>query len=410
LLPALVLLLVLPGPSQAQSNPTQDENFYAANVIPENGSVRVDYFETAEIPLRIEDVSQRFNEETTRLTNKILLNAEVVGNSSETGGWAATTSDILIKTEPGEVHETTLQVTAGATITTHEVEVEIQAVYEPSTGETKTTNTSVLVQANPFPAVSILTDDFPDTFEPDTYQTVPITVSNRNYYPDTVTLQVSDTKEYVVSPPSSITLGPGETKTVFIDVRSTDTPWFRYTSSTETVFVEAYSETAQRTVSTTAIPLSLSGSTMQPWVTPHVILFLLGLATLVYRTGRKVREHRLAKGKPSYPGLSPGKEAEFEAMKVSDPDKADKVEDRLGAAYDRRVEAWKAAYAERKDSEAELQDRYQERHDELLERRERGDPDPETVREHRRALLERKKDLLERKREQLDDDGSESAT
>lgn len=412
LLPTFVLLLLLTPAAPAQELPsTDDENFYAANVIPQNSSARVDYLGTVQIPLQIEDASQQFNEQAPRFTHQIRLSAQVLGNTSETRGWAATVDDIRIPTEPGDVHQANLLVTAGAQTNTYEVEVQVQAIYVPSTtGEPVVTNATVLVQANPFHAVSVLTADFPDSFSPDEHKQIPITVSNRNYYPETVTLRVSDAEGWVVSPPSSISLSPGETKTVFVDLRADDTPWFRYTTTTDIVFVEAYSETAERTVSSTTIPLSLSGSTLQPWVTPHIVLLLLGFATVAYRSGRKVREHGLQRGKPSYPGLPPAKEAEFEALKIQDPEKGEEVEERLEVAYDRRLEAWKAAYAKRKDTENELEERYRERHDVLVDRRDRDEPTSDEVREHRRDLLQKKKDLLERKRDRLDEDGTESST
>jgi len=398
LLPLLALLL-LAAPIQAQvPEPDTTRDNYAANVLPQQGSASIEFRGSASIPITVEDVStQATSEDIPRERNRISLSVDIVGNN--TAGWAASLDRYTLQTEPGDTHEINLDIQAGATIQAPTVEVRVTAVYTPVSGDETVANASVLAVAESFPRLYMQMAEIPDDFEPDQKRSVPITVTNNNYYPDMASFQVNGPEEWMVSPPSSIRLAPGETKTVYIDVRSPENPWFLYTSSSDLITVRAVSETNGQPLVTTNIPVTQSGANVPAWVAPHAMLLLLGVGLITKRTTRKIRRRKLEKGKPSYPGLDPEHEAELEALKIEDPERADVVEDRLQTLYDQRKDAWKEAYQERQRAEEALQEAYRERHAALVDAREGEGPDPEDVR-RRRRLLERKRALLERKRAQ----------
>lgn len=400
LLPLLCLLLVAPS-AQAQISTSPD--FYGANVVPETGSVSLQFQGGANVPVTIEDVSgPSQSDQIPRERGRISFDVEVVGN--DTSGWAASVSKTFVNTEPGDVHQVMLNIQSGATVEQTVVEVRFTATYETPTGEERVTNASVMAVVEAFPRVTALPSDYPDTFEPDDLKRVPITVTNEDLYPDMVSLRVDAPEHWMVSPPSSFRLAPGETKTVYVDIRSPDNPWFLFSTSSEYIPVDAVSENGGGVRATTGIPVQQSGVNFPAWAAPHALMLLLGAGLIVKRSRRRLDERGLERGKPSYPGLDPEHEAEFEAMKVEDPDQAEVVERRLEALYDQRKEAWREAYEQRQEAEEQLQQAYEERHQVLVEARESdGEPHPVEI-ERRRELLETKRRLLERKRDALDTD------
>jgi hypothetical protein len=282
------------------------------------------------------------------------------------------------------------------------VEVRLQATYNAPDGQEYRTNASIMAVVEETPRLAALPGEYPDDFEPDEWQRIPITVTNNDLYPDMVSLRVEAPEGWLVSPPSSVRLDPGETKTLYVDVKAPDNPWFLYSTKSEFIGIDVVSENADQPLVTAGIPITQTGVTFPGWALPHLAMLVLGAGLFVKRVRRNRADRKLEKGKPSFPGLDPEHEAEFEALKIEDPEKAEAVEDRLQVLYGQRKEAWKEAYDERQDREEELGEVYQERHGVLVEARESEDRlDPEEIRE-RRELLQRKRALLERKRELLE--------
>lgn len=406
LLPLLILFLLLSPAAQGQvPEPEMSDDFYAANVLPQQGSATIPYLGSANIPLVIEDVSTASNEDqTTRERNRIYLSVDVLGNNTQ--GWSASTSTFSIATRPGQTHQVNLNIQAGATIDDPTVEVRVQATYDAAAGEDTVANASVMAVAESFPRVTMQMDGLPDDFEPDQTQKVGFTVTNNNYYPEMVSFQVDGPEDWLISPPSSVRLAPGETKTVYIDVKSPQNPWFLYTSSSEFISVDAVAGSNGQTMMTTGVPVSQTGVNFPAWATPHLFMLLIGAGMIAVRTRRKVQRWKLEKGKPSYPGLDPEHEADLAALEIEDPEQAETIEARLETLYEQRKEAWKEAYDRRKRAEEDLEEAYRERHEALVAARD-ADEDPDRrARAQRRRLLERKRQLLERKRQQLGEDGS----
>lgn len=401
LLPILTLLLISSSAAaQLPEIETSDEH-YAANIVPAQGSASIPYLGTATIPVTIDDISQDpgGDQGAPREVNRITLSVDVRGN--DTRGWVASLSQLQLPTRAGETHEVQLNLQVGATVRNPTVHVRIQSVYHAPDGTETLRNASVLAVAESFPRLTMQMGELPDSFQPNEFQSVPLTVTNSNYYPDMVSFRASQPEGWLVSPPSSIRLAPGETKTVFVDVKAPENPWFRYTTQSDLFSVEAVSETSGQPLVSVGVPVTQSGSTFPAWAGPHLLLLLIGAATIVTRSRKKRRDRRLEKGKPSYPGLDPEHEAELEGMKIAEPDEAEVVEDRLETLYEHRKQAWKEAYEQRQEIEETLQEAYEERHDVLVEARESdGIPDAEKMR-RRRELLESKRELLRRKREAL---------
>lgn len=402
LLPLLALLLVSASVPAQVPDADPSQGYYNANVLPQQGSVSIEYLGSATVPILIEDISTQpgGQDGPPRESSQIFLSVDVVGNNTD--GWTASLSKLQIQTRPGDTHQLRLNIQAGATISEPTVEVRIQSVYDPIAGDDKVTNASVMAVAESFPRLRMQMAELPDDFEPDELQSIPITVSNENYYPDMVSFEVTGPDAWMISPPSSVRLAPGETKTVYVDAKAPENPWFRYTTKSELVSVEAISETSGVTLVSVGVPVTQSGSNAPAWIVPHLFLLLAGAALLVVRSRRKLRERRLEKGKPSYPGLDPEHEAELEALKIEDPEEAETVEGRLETLYEKRKREWKEAYEKRQEAEESLAEAYGERHDALVAARDQrgGTDDPETLRE-RRELLSTKRELLERKREAL---------
>lgn len=412
LLPLLaVLLLSAPVNAQVPESPSSDE-FYKANVLPQQGGVELEFLGSASVDVTIEDASGTQatlqNESPPRPANKIYLDAHIVGNNTD--GWVASITPPKLTTTPGDTHQARLNIQAGATIQNPEVEVQITAVYDPArSSEDVVTNASVLAVAKTFPRVSMQMGELPPSFSPDELQRIPMEVQNTNYYPDMVSFKVTGPDDWMVSAPSSIQLGPGETRTVYVDVKAPENPWFLYTTKSKLISVEAISETSGQTLVSVGVPVTEEGSTFPGWVAPHALLLVMGAALITKRRRRKRREARLEKGKPSYPGLDPEHEAELEVLKIEDPEEAEDVEARLETLYEQRKEAWKEFHERRQAAEDELEETYRERHEALVEARlSEGQEDPE-ARRRRRRLLEKKRELLERKKQALTGDpGSQS--
>lgn len=409
LLPLFILLLLC-SPIQAQTPDVEPSHeYYAANVIPEQGSVSIEYLGSANVELRVDDVSVASSEDmSAREAGTIWFSVDVIGN--ETAGWTASLSQYMVQTRPGDTHQLSLNIQAGATIDNPTAEVRVQARYDAPAGEETISNASVMAVAESFPRLTMQMDGLPDDFEPDLTRQVGFTVTNNNYYPDMVSFKVSGPEDWMVSPPSSIRLAPGETKTVYVDVKAPENPWFLYTSKSQLLTAEAVSETNGQTLMTVGVPMSQSGVNFPAWAAPHLFLFLMGAGLIAVRTRRKLRDRRLEKGKPSYPGLDPEHEAEFEALKIEDPEKAETLHRRLDTLYDRRKEAWKEAYEQRKRDEETLEQAYQERHEALVAAREGEEHDEAEHLARRRRLLRRKRELLKEKRERLREEGRREDT
>lgn len=402
LLPLLALLLVSASVPAQVPNVDPSQGYYNANVLPQQSSASIPYLGSVQIPVVIEDISTQPGGENgpPRESSQIRLSVDVLGN--DTAGWAASLSQLQIQTRPGDTHELRLNIQAGATISDPTVEVRIQSVYDPISGEEKVTNASVMAVAQSFPRLSMQMGELPEDFQPDEMQRIPVTVTNQNYYPDMVSFQVTGPEEWMISPPSSIRLSPGETKTVYIDAKAPENPWFRYTTQSELINVEAISESSGVSLVSVGVPVTQSGSNAPAWILPHLFLLFAGAGLLVVRVRRKRRERRLEKGKPSYPGLDPEHEAELAALEIEDPEEAETVEQRLETLYEKRKREWKEAYERRQEAEESLAEAYGERHDALVAARERRSEadDPENLR-RRRDLLSTKRELLERKRQAL---------
>lgn len=403
LLPAAFVLLLIFStiPTQAQlPEPDISRNHYASNIIPEEGSVTMPFQGAVSIPVTIEDASMVAREDQVfREPGDIYLSVEVLGNNTD--GWTASITPRYMRTTPGEMHEVTLDIQSGATVEQSVVEVRIESVYQPFSGDEHQTNASVMAVVESFPRLSVLPDDYPDTFEPDDMQRVGITVTNNDIYPDMASLQVDAPNGWMVSPPSSVQLAPGESKIVYVDIKAPDNPWFLYTTKSEFISIGVVSENSGQQLVSTGVPISQTGSNPPAWIAGHMFMLFVGAALVTKRTARKVRDRRYEKGKPSYPGLDPEHEAEFEALKVKDPEEAGVLEERLETLYEQRKRAWSEAYERRQDAEEEVQMAYHERHEALVTAREAeegADVDHEL---RRRRLLEKKRRLLERKRERV---------
>lgn len=404
---ALLPLLLLPAiaaPVGGQLPSSPDEEFFRVNVRPDPASVVVDYLGTATVQVTLEDVSYSRQTEPNPVPNQVILDAEVLGN--DTVGWQAQLSPSTISTRPGETTTVALQISAGATIQEPTVEVRIEATYQPRAGEQTTTNATVLAVAEPNPVVRM---DFQGTFpefRPDERQRVPLQVTNFDYYPEMVSFRVNAPEGWVVSAPSSVYLAPGETETVYFDIKAPQDPWFRFNPTSDVVSVTVETQTNPGGSYTMAIPTPLSGWFLPGWVIPHIILLLLGATIVTKRTAQKAREHRLEKGKPTFPGLPPEKEARYEAMKHKDPERAEEMQDRLERLHEQRVAAWKDDYKERRRRERKRRKEAKKRHDAILEKKKREEKRRREAERRERKEIERKRkkrEKLRKKREKLEE-------
>lgn len=384
--PLLFLLLLTPvGAAQ------QDAQYYGVQLNTDRGAVGIDYLGSQVVNLTIEDKSLGSATGTVPASSSVLLRTEVVGQPR---GWTASVGATQIFISPGETREVTLNIQAGATIEDPRVEVKVHALYRAPNGQERPTNISIMAVARPNPVIRMQMDGSPPELGPYERQQVPIQISNDDYYPEMVSFTVQDAPDdWVVIPPDSVRLEPGAQETVFATIRTPQNPWFQLYPSSETITMTARTMTNEGGSFTIPIPASVSGTYLPGWVVPHVLLLILGVATVGRRTVRKYRERKLLKGKPVFPGLPPEKEARYEALKIADPDQADEMEERLVALHQKRKEAWKEDYKERKRTERDQRKEARERHEMIL--------DKKREREKRRREAERRKrEQMEKKREQ----------
>ncbi|MDX1612328.1 MAG: hypothetical protein R3185_08155, partial [Candidatus Thermoplasmatota archaeon] len=198
-------------------------------------------------------------------------------------------------------------------------------------------------------------------------------------------------------------LAPGEERTVYFDVKAPQDPWFRFNPSGEVVLVEAASGSNPQAKYTLGVPVPISGFFLPGWVIPHIALFLIGLVAMVRQAAPRVKERRLEKGKPEYPGLPPEEHAVLVALKKTDPARSDLMEQRLKKLHKRRREAWKDRYAKRKELEKRMLARERARHDAYLEaqrekEREEALEEKRRLKELRRQKRKRRKELKKLRR------------
>lgn len=396
LLPAALLLSVPLVPLGGAQSPQGDP--HGIQVTPDRGSVNVDYLQAAYVNLHIRDISYAGQADRPPVQNQLQVESEVVGN--DTKGWVTSPTLPFTSIRAGEEVTIPVQIEAGATIENPQVTVKITVTHTPVRGEESVTNATVLAVANPHPSLSMRLDGVIPEFRPDEQKRIPLQVTNQDYYPQMVSFQVRAPEGWVVSPPSSIQMAPGETRQVWIDVKAPQDPWFRLNPSTSTISVTAETQTTQGGSFSVAVPTPVSGSFIPPWVIPHLLLLGLGLAVVGQRSVRKAREHRLEKGKPLFPGLPPEKEARYRAMKVEDPGQAEQMHERLKDLWKERKDAWKKAYKESKDRARRRRRRIFDHRAQVLEERKAADEDAQRKRE---ALEERRKrrEELREKRERL---------
>lgn len=395
LLPAALLLSIPLIPLAGAQSP---DSVYKIQVTPDRGSVTVDYLEAGFVDVRIRDISYTGQMDQSPVISQLRIESEVVGN--DTRGWSTSPSLPATTIRPGEEVTVPVRVEAGATIENPQVKVEITVTHSPPSGERSTTNATVLAVANPHPSLSMRLDGVIPGFQPDQQQRIPLQVTNQDYYPQMVSFQVQAPDGWVVSPPSSIQMAPGETRQVWIDVKAPQDPWFRINPSTSTLTVTAETQTTTGGSFSVAVPTPVSGSFLPAWVIPHLILLGLGLAVVGQRSVRKAREHRLEKGKPTFPGLPPEKEGRYRAMKVEDPEQAEQMHERLKKLWKERKEAWKKAYKESKKRARKRRRRIFDHREQVLEERQAAEEDAQRKREALEKRRKRRKELRE-KREEL---------
>lgn len=398
----LLLLLVLPliAPiAGAQLPDVEGERVYGVAVEAERSSVFVDYLGNQIINLTLEDISEPSTAGTgPPVANRIMLDVEVVGQPR---GWVASLGFYSLNSAPGQIHEVPLNIQAGATIEDPEVTVRLDVRYIGPQGEAQNYNLTFLAVAKSKPFLNLQLDGLPDRFSPDERQQVALTVRNDNYYPDMVSFEVAAPEGWVASPPSSITLGPGEERTIYVDVKAPQDPWFRLNARSETILVTAQSESSPSARYTAGVPAPISGWFLPGWVIPHIVLFFMGAIAMVRSRQTTRQEKRLEKGKPHYPGLPPADEARLIALKKTDRDKAQTMEERLQGVHVRRKQAWKERYKKRQKLEKDLAKREKERHDAVLAAQKEREKTEEERRKREEKRLEEEKRKREKKLKEL---------
>lgn len=400
LLPLLLLLLpVLLAPVGQAQEPLDDEQVFGVKVTAERGSAHIPYLGHQIINLTLEDVSRPANLiGTAPVRGNLVMDTEIVGQPR---GWQASVGVSTIRTTPGQIHQVPLNIQVEATIEEPRATVNLTIRYMTGGDEQQRLDLSFLAVAESQPFINLQPDGLPDRFSPDERQQVSLTVRNDNYYPDMVSFQVSAPEGWVVSPPSSIMLDPGEERTIFFDVKAPQDPWFRLNPSNPTILITAQSESSPNARSSTGVPASISGWFLPGWVIPHIVLFFMGAIAMVRSRQTTRQEKRLEKGKPHFPGLPPADEARLIALKKTDREKAQTMEQRLQSVHVKRKEAWKERYKKRQKLEQGLAKREKERHDAVLAAQKEREKTEEERRKREEKRLEEEKRKREKKLKEL---------
>ncbi len=402
--PLLVLFLFSVPLAGAQLPGVSEGEYFGATIRADQSSASIDYLGTANIQLTVVDISVTQDLGGAQPSNRIQFDTEVVG---EPRGWTAYTSPSSMLTRPGDVHSVNLNIQAGAGLEEPRVVVNVNATYIPTEGPERTVQTSVLAVANPNAIVQVQTGGSTDNFRPDEHRRVPLDVSNRDYYPRMVHFEVNAPEGWVVSPPSSVQVGPRSTETVWVDVRAPQDPWFQLNpTSAAPIVVTASMEGEGISEQSVAISSTLSGFFLPGWVIPHLVLLAAGVFLFGRRSMQEAREHRLRKGKPTFPGLPPEKEARYEALKRKDPERAETMKQRLEKVYANRKEDWKEAYTRFRKGLSLDRREAQRRHDAMLAAQTRQRDKQREAEKRKRAELERQ--LEERRRLQSEQEELEA--
>lgn len=369
----LLLSSLLATSSAAQlpgvPDPAESHAVYGFQMTPDRGGAFVPFLRNALVNITIDDLSVVHTDAASPVLSQVFLSSEIVANNSQ--GWLAALEATAVPIRPGESRVITLNIQAGATVVEPVVHVRVHGLYRSGSGQTVEQNLTLLAVAQPSQFVNLQLRGIEEPWRPDEQREVDVQVRNDNYYPDMITFSVTAPDGWVVSPPSTIRMDPGETRLVTFDIKAPQDRWILINPTSEVILVTAESASSSAARYTVGIPAPLSGVWLPGWVVPHIFLFFLGLLMLVRVTHERREERRLEKGKPQYPGIAPEEEARLAALKRTEPDRAEAMEERLHALHKRRVKAWRGTYKKRKALEGELAKREKARHDELIKAQKR---------------------------------------
>ncbi len=409
LLPLILFsLFTLLSPSAAAQALEDEGSFFGVVMEVDQGSVYVEYMQQDRVNITLHDVSLSFQDEALApVPHRIHISTEVHGDSAD--GWHVSVPFSSIPSRPGDTHTIPVRVETTAMIQDPIVEIDVQATYVPRGGDGgTTTNATILAVAQPNPRLTLLSQSTPDRFSPDEQRQVPMLVQNEDYYPNMVAFSARAPDGWVVTPPSSIQLGPKESTVVHFFVKAPQEPWFRVNPSSDIVTIEAEIVDGGM-VASQGIPTPVSGWFLPGWVIPHLTLLLMGVAVLTKRGIEKTRENRLRKGAPSFPGLPPEKAARYEALKIAAPEKADQMKERLKKVHKDRKKEWKEAYKEERKKASDRRRNVNTRRKALLSQRKeeakqkKAEQKKLDERKARREELLKKKQALQKASEEQQD-------
>lgn len=394
----LFSLFTLLSPSASAQVLGDGESFYGVEMELDQGAVYVEYMRQERINVTLHDVSMSVQDETfTPVTHRIEIDTEIHGDSN--GGWYVNVPFNSLPSRSGDTHTLPILVETTALIEDPVVEIDIQATYVPRGGDGgSVTNATILAVAQPNPRLSLLSQSTPDRFSPDEQRQVPMLVQNEDYYPNMISFSAQASEGWVVSPPSSVQLGPKESTVVHFFVKAPQEPWFRVNPSSDSVRIEAEIVDGGM-VASQSVQTPVSGWFLPGWVIPHLTLLLMGAAVLTKRGVEKTRENRLRKGAPSFPGLPPEKAARYEALKAAAPEKAERMKERLKKVHKERKQTWKEAYKEDRKQASDRRRNVNSRRKALLKQRKEQAKQEKQEKKRLEERKARRKELLEKKRE-----------
>lgn len=350
LLPAALLLLLAPALAQgaAAQRPTFPSSYLRAELTAETGFVEVPREDSRTIGLTLNDRSGD-SEGGEGFPHQYRLKAEIL--TPGTTGWSVAAFPPGGWVTSGESVQGRLQITADPVI--QERSVTIQVTAELAGQDARETSTTVPVQARVAPYHQAQVDVLGtlDRLEPQEAQVLQLEVRNEAPYPDTYDLDLEAPPGWTVHAPDQVSIQSQGTQRVDATVIAPheDNRFYYRESGVIRLSMSSAQDPNAVVLDETVHPARVEGAYVPPYTLPFLPLAVLLAGAFVHRRRRGFRRSRKEKGPPRDPDLSAKREALLAELKERDPERYQRLKEKLRRERERREEL----YPEHKEAQRE---------------------------------------------------------
>lgn len=390
-----LLLLALLPPASAQSpsilppGPYQ-ERLVLVSVNADPDTQEVDRLNQVRYDLTIDDMSVDAQQGSSVIFHNIDLTVQK--NESAYPGWNAFLGQTFFSPSyGGNRWQTFLVVQAPATIKSQFMKVVVTATLSSTTGQVVTDSTEVATRVRPFTIADVDLRAAPREAGPFEQVQFPVTISNAGLYPDTFLISATAPEHWYTSVQPKLTLFPGETREVTVDVITPSTRVF-VPQETGIILVQVRSTLDPNLVYERAAVVNLQGFFFPEYWAPLLVLGAVLVGAVAKRTAEGGRRSAKEQGQPVPPRFTPAQQVMLADLKRRDPQRYQALVGKQRALHRARLHAFTALRGRRLEVERALVERqHVQARDAKLRERARLQEEAERQRafEARKAELER---------------------